>query len=101
MFQKMLQGGSGGNSYVIKDVTFNNIVKGDEWNTATFNNTLDFTPKEVISVEVLTATWSSGTGKCYVADYSCSGNNLTVSVLKNTGNNTVTITYRIICSLSD
>ena len=98
MFQKMLQGGSGGNSYVIKDVTFNNIVKGDQWNTATFNNTLDFTPKEVISVEVLTATWSSGTGKCYVVDYSCSGNNLEVSVLKNTGNNTVTITYRIIYS---
>ena len=98
MFQKILQGGSGGNSYVIKDVIFNNVVTGDEWNTVTFNNTLDFTPKEVISVEVLTATWSSGTGKCYVVNYSCSGNNLEVSVLKNTGNNTVTITYRIIYS---
>ena len=99
MFQEMLQGGSGDNSYVIKDVTFNNIVTGGPWNTVTFNNTLDFTPKEVISVEVLTATWNGGTGKCYVADYSCSGNNLNVSVLKNSNDNTVTITYRIICSL--
>ena len=98
MWQRLLNGGSG-EKYVIKDVTFNNIITGDEWNTVTFNNTLDFTPKEVISVEILTATWSSGTGKCYMADYSCTGNNLTVSVLKNTGNNTVTITYRIMCFL--